>query len=103
MESSIDVPSTQTSVATQTDGATTTQETATGTHTEAPINGNGRKKPFIWNHFEKLKIEEDVTKPICSYFKKSYDINSKSYGTSNLLAHVSLHVSTIAYESAFLT
>ena len=89
MEPSTDVPSTQTSIATQTDGATTTQETAIGTHTKAPINVNDRKRPFVWNHFEKLKTEEDVTKAICNYFKKSYYIDSKSYGTSNLLAHVS--------------
>ena len=51
--------------------------------------GNGRKKSIVWNHFEKLKIEEDVTKAVCNYFKKSYHIDSKSYGTSNLLAYVS--------------
>lgn len=89
MEPSTDVPSTQPSVATQADGATATQETALGIHAKAPINGNGRKKSFVWNHFEKLKTEEDVTKAICNYFKKSYHIDSKSYGTSNLLAHVS--------------
>ena len=49
---------------------------------------NGRKKSLVWNHFEKVKIEEGVTKAICNYCKKSYHANNKSCGTSNLLAHV---------------
>ena len=42
-------------------------------------------------HFEKIKVEEAITKAIrnyCKKKKKSYHANSKSCGTSNLLTHV---------------
>ena len=60
-----------------TDGAsaTATQEDAAGTQVEAPVNGNGRT--LVWNHFEKVKVEEDVTKAICNYCQKSYHFDSK--------------------------
>ena len=51
--------------------------------------GNGRKKFVVWNHFEKIKIENGVTKAMYNYCQKSYYVDSKSCGTSNLLAHVS--------------
>ncbi|XP_075671983.1 zinc finger BED domain-containing protein RICESLEEPER 2-like [Castanea sativa] len=88
------------STATQANGATTTQEVATATQAEAtngelpPVppsvvskTGNGRKKSLAWNHFEKVKVDEDVTMAVCNCCKKSYRVDSKSYGTSNLLAH----------------
>ena len=50
--------------------------------------GNGRKKFVVCNHFEKIKVENGVTKAMCNYCKKSYHVDSKSCGTSNLLAHV---------------
>ena len=31
---------------------------------------NGRKKSLVWNHFEKVKVDEGVTKAICNYCKK---------------------------------
>ena len=51
----------------------------------------GRKKSIVWDHFEKINIGEDDTskiKAICNYCQKSYNADSKSCGTSNLLAHV---------------
>jgi len=58
-----------------------------------PVNGtcSGRKKLVIWGHFEKIKIGEgdtSKTKALCNYCKKSYNADSKSCDTSNLLAHV---------------
>ena len=52
---------------------------------------SGRKKSVVWVHFEKVKIGEgdtSKTKAICNYCQKSYNADSKSCGTSNLLAHV---------------
>ena len=49
------------------------------------------KKSIVWGHFEKVKIGEgdtSKTKAICNYCQKSYNADSKSCGTSNLLAHV---------------
>ena len=59
----------------------------------APVSGtcSGRKKSVVWGHFEKVKIGEGDTskiKTICNYCQKSYSADSKSCGTSNLLAHV---------------
>ena len=59
----------------------------------APVSGgcSGRKKSVVWGHFEKVKIGEgdtSKTKAICNYCQKSYNADSKSCGTSNLLAHV---------------
>ena len=51
----------------------------------------GRKKSIVWDHFEKIKIgkgDTSKTKAICNYCQKLYNADSKSYGTSNLLAHV---------------
>ena len=31
---------------------------------------NGRKKSLVWNHFEKVKVDEGVTKAIFNYCKK---------------------------------
>nr|XP_023901326.1 zinc finger BED domain-containing protein RICESLEEPER 1-like [Quercus suber] len=119
MDSSTNVPSVSTqadgSTAMQADGstaaevdgatatATATQEVAAATQVEAtdgelpPIppsvvskTGNGRKKSLAWNHFEKVKVDEGVTMAVCNYCKKSYQANSKSCGTSNLLAHVTI-------------
>ena len=73
-----------------------------GTQARARVNGNGGKNSLVWNHFEKGKVENDVTKAICNYCQKFYHIDSKSYGTSNLLAYVSQHVSTISSEPTFL-
>ena len=50
--------------------------------------GNSRKKSLVWNHFEKVKVDEGVTMAVCNYCKKSYHANNKSCGTSNLLAHL---------------
>ena len=36
-------------------------------------------------------MEKGVIKAICNYCKKSYHADSKSYGTSNLFAHLSNH------------
>ncbi|XP_050255154.1 uncharacterized protein LOC126701054 [Quercus robur] len=72
------------STATQADGATTTQEVAVATLAEAidaelpPVppskvktgTSNGRKKFLVWNHFEKVKVDEGVMKAICNYCKK---------------------------------
>lgn len=46
------------------------------------------KKYVLWGHFEKIKAEVAIIKAIRNYFQKSYQANSKSYGTSNLLTHV---------------
>ena len=59
----------------------------------APVSGgcSGRKKSVVWGNFEKVKIGEgntSKTKAICNYCQKSYNADSKSCGTSNLLAHV---------------
>ncbi|XP_050259181.1 zinc finger BED domain-containing protein RICESLEEPER 3-like [Quercus robur] len=59
----------------------------------SPVSGScsGRKKSVVWGHFEKVKIGEgdtSKTKAICNYCQKSYNVDSKSCGTSNLLAHV---------------
>ena len=61
----------------------------------APVSGTsiGRKKIFfLLGHFEKIKVEEAITKAIRNYCqkkkKKSYHADSKSCGTSNLLTHV---------------
>ena len=40
---------------------------------------------------KKIKIgdgDTSKTKAICNYYQKSYNVDSKSCGTSNLLAHV---------------
>ena len=73
------------STATQADGAIATQEVAVATQAKAidaelpPIppskvsktsTSNGRKKSLVWNHFEKVKVDEGVTKAICNYCKK---------------------------------
>ncbi|XP_075640576.1 zinc finger BED domain-containing protein RICESLEEPER 2-like [Castanea sativa] len=52
--------------------------------------GNGRKKSLAWNHFEKVKVDEGVTMAVCNYCKKSYHVDSKSCGTSNLLAYMTI-------------
>ena len=52
--------------------------------------GSGRKKSLAWNHFEKVNVDEGVTMAVCNYCKKSYLVDSKSCGTSNLLAHVTI-------------
>ena len=90
-------------IATQADGATATLEVIVATQAEvidvklSPVppskvsktsTSNSRKNPLVWNHFEKVKVEEGVTKAICNYCQKSYHADNKSYGTSNLLAHV---------------
>ena len=49
---------------------------------------SGKKKSVVWGHFEKVKIGEgdtSKTKTICNYCQKSYNADSKSCGTSNLL------------------
>ena len=38
-----------------------------GTQARARVNGNGGKNSLVWNHFEKGKVENDVTKAICNY------------------------------------
>ena len=38
-----------------------------GTKAKARVNGNGGKNSLVWNHFEKAKVEKDVTKAICTY------------------------------------
>ncbi|KAL0002324.1 hypothetical protein SO802_016105 [Lithocarpus litseifolius] len=110
MDSSTNAPF----VSTQADGSTATQvDNSTATHiddaavTQAeatdgelpPVppsivsktsTGNGRKKSLVWNHFEKVKVDEGVTMAVCNYCKKSYHADSKSCGTSNLLAHVTI-------------
>ena len=95
------------SIATQADGATatTTQEAVIATQAKAtdgelpPVppsvvsktgTGNGRKKSLALNHFEKVKVDEGVTMVVCNYCKKSYLVDIKSCGTSNLLAHVTI-------------
>ena len=119
MDSSTNAPSVSTQVdgstaiqvngstATQADGAIAiaTQETAAATQAEAtdgelPLvppsvvsktgTGSGRKKSLAWNHFEIVKVDEDVTMAVCNYCKKSYLADSKSCDTSNLLAHVTI-------------
>ena len=103
MDSSTNAPF----VSTQADGATATatQEAAAATQAEVtdgelPLvppsvvsktgTGSGRKKSLAWNHFEKVKVDEGVTMAVCNYCKKSYLADSKSCGTSNLLAHVTI-------------
>ena len=57
----------------------------------APVSGtcSGRKKSVVWGHFEKVKIgESDTSRTKANYCQKSYNADSKSCGTSNLLAHV---------------
>ena len=112
METSTNEPTVQTPINTQADGVIPTQvEVSAATQAEAiaaaelplvppckvsmivPIRGtcSGRKKSVIWGHFEKIKIGESdtsKTKTICNYCQKSYNADSKSCGTSNLLAHV---------------
>ena len=93
------------STAIQVDGSTATQEVAAATQAETtdgelPLvppsvvsktgTGSGRKKSLAWNHFEKVKVDEGVTMAVCNYCKKSYLADSKSCGTSNLLAHVTI-------------
>ena len=50
--------------------------------------GNNRKKFTAWDHFEKIKIIKGQFKAICHYCQKTYRVNSKGYGTTNLLNHV---------------
>ena len=116
METNTNEPFVQTPAATEDDGAIPTQvedSAATQAASEAeaaaaselppvspcqvsmtaPVSGgcSGRKKSVVWGHFEKVKIGEgdtSKTKAICNYSQKSYNADSKSYGTSNLLAHV---------------
>ena len=112
METSTNEHVVQTPIATQADGVIPTQvETSAATKAEAvataklppvppckvsmtvPISDtcSGRKKSVVWSHFEKIKIGEgdtSKTKAICNYCQKSYNADSKSCGTSNLLAHV---------------
>nr|XP_023884409.1 zinc finger BED domain-containing protein RICESLEEPER 3-like [Quercus suber] len=112
METPTNEPSVQTPAATENDGAIPTQvEASAATQSEAaaaselppippcqvsmiaPVSGtcSGRKKSIVWGHFEKVKIGEgdtSKTKAICNYCQKSYNVDSKTSGTSNLLAHV---------------
>ena len=102
METSIDAPSIQTPVDTQADAIATQAKASAGTQAKVLVNVNGGKNFLVWNHFENGKVEKDVTKAICNYCQKSYHIDSKSYETSNLLAHVSQHVSTVSSKPTFL-
>ena len=112
METPTNEPSVQTPAATEDDGAIPSQvEDFAATQAEAVaaselppippcqvsmtalVSGacSGRKKSVVWGHFEKVKIGEgdtSRTKAICNYCQKSYNADSKSCGTSNLLAHV---------------
>ena len=112
METSTNEPSVQTPAATQDDGVIPIQvEASAATQAEAtaaaelplippcqvsmtvPVSGtcSGRKKSVVCSHFEKVKIGEgdtSKTKAICNYYQKSHNVDSKSCGTSNLLAHV---------------
>ena len=112
METSTNEPVVQTPIATQANGVISTQvKTSTATKVEAAattklppvppckvsmtIHVSGtcsrRKKSIVWSHFEKIKIGEgdtSKTKTICNYCQKLYNADSKSCGTSNLLAHV---------------
>ena len=57
----------------------------------APVSGacSGRKRFVVLGHFEKVKIGEgDTSRTKANYCQKSYNADSKSCGTSNLLAHV---------------
>ncbi|XP_028084977.1 zinc finger BED domain-containing protein RICESLEEPER 1-like [Camellia sinensis] len=50
---------------------------------------SGRKPSRAWDHFDKIKNEEDgKTRAVCKYCQKEYMAESKSHGTSNLLSHV---------------
>ena len=115
METPTNKPSVQTPAATEDDGAIPTQvEDSAATQVEAdvasklppvppcqvsmtaPVSGacSGRKKSIVWGHFEKVKIGEgdtSRTKAICNYCQKSYNADSKSCGTSNLLAHMPIY------------
>ena len=112
METPTNEPSVQTPATTEDDGAIPTQvEDFAATQAEAVaafelppvppcqvsmialVSGacSGRKKSVVWGHFEKVKIGEgdtSKTKAICNYCQKFYNADSKSCGTSNLLAHV---------------
>ena len=49
------------------------------------------KSQLFWTILKKIKIgdgDTSKTKAICNYYQKSYNADSKSCGTSNLLAHV---------------
>ncbi|GMP23077.1 hypothetical protein CsSME_00000812 [Camellia sinensis var. sinensis] len=51
--------------------------------------GSGRKPSRAWDHFDKIKNEEDgKTRAVCKYCQKEYMAESKSHGTSDLLSHV---------------
>ena len=109
MKISTNEPFVQTPDATEDDGAISTQvEHSASTQVEAAVAielppvppcqvsmiapaCSGKKKSVVWGHFEKVKIGEgdtSKTKAICNYCQKSYNADSKSCGTSNLLAHV---------------
>ncbi|KAK9992392.1 hypothetical protein SO802_027377 [Lithocarpus litseifolius] len=118
METSTNEPFVQTPTATQDNGAIPTQvEASAATQAFAAIQAeaaaaaelppvppcqvsmtvpdsgtcSGRTKSVVWGHFEKIKIGEgdtSKTKAICNYCQKSYNANSKSCGTSILLARV---------------
>ena len=50
--------------------------------------GAGRKPSRAWDHFDKIKAEDGVTRAVCKYCQKEYLADSKGHGTSNLLSHL---------------
>ncbi|CAL5331346.1 unnamed protein product [Camellia sinensis] len=50
--------------------------------------GTGRKPSGAWDHFDKIKAEDGVTRAVCKYYQKEYLADSKGHGTSNLLSHL---------------
>ncbi|KAL7254644.1 hypothetical protein ACSBR1_008905 [Camellia fascicularis] len=54
---------------------------------KARAEATDRVKSKVWDHFNKVKGEDGKMRAVCRYCQKEYLADSKSHGTSNLLAH----------------
>ncbi|KAL7166879.1 hypothetical protein ACSBR2_037529 [Camellia fascicularis] len=54
---------------------------------KARAEATRRVKSKVWDHFDKVKGQYGKMRAVCRYCQKEYLADSKSHGTSNLLAH----------------